>query len=219
MKTEVISLMVVSVLALADPAGAGLMAIWDFGPSSAYYTEAATTEYVAGAPTLTLLGGEKDANGKNGVDYTDVDGLYHVAGQAAAWDDVKVSGDDAEWTIGIDTTGWYDMAIRFDYKSAETPSFDFDYRFGAGDWQEILNNHVITVDWDNWHSFSYDLSSISDIENQSVVEFRFYDLDRDGNKKFAFDNLEITGVPEPATITLLAAGTLGLLGKRRYNRR
>ncbi len=195
-------------------ANAALMAIWDFGPASTEYTEQPQFEQVLGIPTLVLAGGEKDDNGKDGVEYTDAAGVLHEAGQGGAWEDIKVSGLDAEWILTIDTTGWTGMAIRWDYKSKESPSFDFDYRVGGeGDWVDIFNNEPITAD-NEWYSITVDLSAITAIENQPIVEFYMYDLDEQGNDKFVFDNLELTGVPEPVTLVLLAIG--GLAIRRRH---
>jgi hypothetical protein len=196
--------------------GAQQMAIWDFGDSSAYYTELPTAENVIGTPTLVLSGGEKDNNGKNGVVYIDVAGVSHIAGQAAAWEDVKVDGPDADWIVTLNTTGWQDISVRFDYKAWDptTTSFDLDYRLSETDlWIEILNNESITADG-AFHSFSYPL--LSDIDNQPTVQLRFYDLDENGNDKFAFDNLEFSGtqIPEPATILLFGLGVSAILRKR-----
>jgi hypothetical protein len=199
--------------------GAQQMAIWDFGDSSAYYTESPTAENVVGTPTLTLSGGEKDLNGKNGVAYIDAAGVSHIAGQAAAWEDVAISseiGPDADWIVTMNTTGWQDMAVRFDYKAWDptTTSFDLDYRLSETDpWIEILNNQGITADG-AFHSFSYPLSN--DIANNPNVAFRFYDLDETGNDKFAFDNLEFSGtqIPEPTTILLFGLGVSAILRKR-----
>lgn len=197
--------------------GAQQMAIWDFGDSSAYYTELPTAENVIGTPTLVLSGGEKDNNGKNGVVYIDVAGVSHIAGQAAAWEDVKVSeGADADWIVTINTTSWQDISVRFDYKAWDptTTSFDLDYRLSETDlWIEILNNESITADG-AFHSFSYSL--LSDIDNQPTVQLRFYDLDETGNDKFAFDNLEFSGtqIPEPTTILLFGLGVSAILRKR-----
>ena len=167
------------------------------------------------SPTLVLAGGELDTNGKDGIAYTDAAGVIHNPGQAGAWNDVRVSGPDAEWILKINTTGWTDMLIRWDYRSEESPTFDLDYRIaGSGNWVVILNNQSIVAD-DNWHSITIDLSSVSAIENQSIVEFRMYDLDNTGNREFRFDNLELTGVPEPCSITLFALGVLAVLRKRR----
>ena len=217
MRKVIVLMALVLLLVLNGPANATLMAIWDFGPNAAGYTEVVTTEYVIGTPTLVLSGGEKDDNGKDGTSYTDAEGTFHEAGQAGAWDDIKVTGPDAYWIMTINTTGWQDMTIRWDYKAweEETDSFDLDYRVGgSGDWTEIVNNESIVGD-KTYHSWSYDLSGIAAIENQAIVEFRMDDLDRHGNKKFAFDNLELVGVPEPCSIALLALGGLALLRKRR----
>jgi len=190
------------------------MAIWDFGPDAPHYTEVVTTEYVLGIPTLTLSGGQIDTNGKDGVAYTDAEGTAHIPGQGAAWDDVRVTGQDARWVMTIDTTGWWNLALRWDYKSEMATTFDFDYRIGAGQWNPILYNEPITADW-SWHPYSVDLSHISAIENNPEVEFRLDGLARNGNQRFVFDNLEVTGVPEPTAILLLGFGGLELLRRRR----
>jgi len=216
MKKVIVSFVLVFLVVLVNPTDAALMAIWDFGASSAYYTENPTTENVIGTPTLVISGGEKDINGKNGVAYVDAAGVHHDAGQAGAWDDVRVHGvPDAEWVLTINTTGWRDISIRWDYRSQETPTFDLHYRIGGvGDWGAILADWPITAD-DAWHSFSRDLSSISAIEGQPIVEFRVEDMELAGNGRFIFDNLELTGVPEPATLILLGLGGVALLRKRR----
>lgn len=215
MKSAIILLFTTFLIVHCNTAGAKLMAIWDFGASSAYYTEVPTTENVVGVPTLSIFGGEKDINGKNGVAYVDAVGVHHDAGQGAAWDDVRVTGPDAEWILTINTTGWNDIAIRWDYRSEETPSFDLHYRVGGeGDWGSVLADWPIIAD-DAWHSFSRDMSYLSAIEDQMIVEFRVEDMELAGNGRFVFDNLELTGVPEPATVLLLGLGGLATVRKRR----
>jgi hypothetical protein len=214
MRKVIVLFALVFLVVLVNPTDAALMAIWDFGPSSAYYTENVTAENVIGVPTLVLSGGEKDINGKNGVAYVDAAGVHHDAGQAGAWDDVKVSGPDAEWILTINTTGWTDISIRWDYRSEQTPSFDLHYRVGGATvWSDVLADWPITAD-DAWHSFSCDMSYLSAIEGQPIVEFRVEDMELAGNGRFIFDNLELTGVPEPCTIALLALGGIVLIRKR-----
>jgi hypothetical protein len=216
-KAFVLMTLLVLPILLSGSADATLMAIWDFGPNKAGYTEFVTTENVDGTPMLTLDGGEIDPDGKDGIEYTDSEGTFHSEGQAAAWIDLKVSSTDAEWTMMINTTGFEDMTIRWDYKAwnSDTDSFDLDYRVDGGLWQELLNNEPITGD-ETYHSVSLDMSGISAIEDQPVVEFRFYDLDRNGNDEYAFDNLELSGsvIPEPCTIALLALAGIKVLRKR-----
>lgn len=200
--------------------GAMQMAIWDFGPDSSHFVTLPTAENVNGTPTLALSGGTLDTGGKNGVDYTDVAGIFHIAGQAGAWDEIKVSGDNARWIVTIDTTGWTDISLRFDYKAwkAKTSSFDIDYRLNDTDlWTNILNNTPIVGD-QAFHTFSYSLAALDAIENQPLVEFRFNDFDNQGSGKLAFDNFELTGtqIPEPATVLLLG---LGIAAARRNHRK
>lgn len=213
------TLLVLPVL-LSGSADATLMAIWDFGPDDGY-TEIVTTENVDGTPMLTLDGGEIDLNGKNGTSYTDSADIFHSEGQAAAWEDLNLpDDDDAEWIMMIDTTGFEDMTIRWDHRAWEsvTESFDFDYRIDGGEWQVIRNNEEIIGAGDgDYHSFSLDLSDESAIEDQPVVEFRLNDLEHgDGDGKYAFDNLELSGsvIPEPCTIALLALAGVKVLRKR-----
>jgi hypothetical protein len=216
MKRIVAAVLVISLISITSAKGVGQLAIWDFGASSDYYTEVPTAEDVIGTPTLLVDGGKKDLNGKNGVAYVDVLGVSHIDGQAAAWDDVKVTGLDAEWIVTIDTTGWEDISVRFDYKAwdSNTTTFDLDYRLSeTAEWVEILDNQTITAD-ETFYSFSTSLPG--DVDNQSFVQFRFNDLDENGNDKFAFDNLEFTGtpIPEPMTILLLGFGAATILRKR-----
>lgn len=211
--------------ALNGPAKADLMAIWNFGPNASGYTLRPRPQdwYVDEEPTLMVSSADYDADGGNGVAYTDAAGNPHIAGQCAHWNDVSGTASDAEWVMTINTTGWQDMTIRWDYMSDNTgnnrgpTTFDFAYRVGLGSWVPVLNNQPITRD-DNWHEFSYDLSSITAIEGQSNVWFRVDDLDQaDLNGDFKFDNLELTGIPEPCSIALLGLGALmALTRKRRF---
>jgi hypothetical protein len=209
-------------IGVISASGSQQMAIWDFGPNAAGYTTApnAVSANLIGTPTLVLSGGTLDPDGKDGVAYTDAAGVSHAMGQSAAWDEIKVSGDNAKWIVTLNTTGWTGIALRFDYKawSSKTNSFDIDYRLNDTDaWTNILNNTPITGGSSGFLSFSYSLASLTAINNQPVVEFRFNDFDHNGSGKLAFDNFELTGtqVPEPATIGLLGLGITAIIRRRR----
>jgi hypothetical protein len=215
---------ILQVLSSQTNADLNLMAIWDFGPNADGYTLVPQYEYVIGTPALVASGAEYDSNGKDGCEFTDYAGNHHDEGQAVAWNDVSGTDSDAEWIMTINTTGWQDMVIRWDYLSDATggnqgpTSFDFDYKIGDGSWENILNNHLIIRD-DTWHEFSYDLSLITAVENQPLVSFRVNDLERgspspDGDYKF--DNLQLVGLPEPGSFLLLAFGSLVLMRKGRF---
>jgi hypothetical protein len=220
MKRLIVLLGVVFFLALGSIANADLMAVWTFGPNSTNYTLVPQYEYAQGTPVMTAGGADYDDNGGNGVEFTDAGGNFHIAGQELHWGDVSGSADDAYVIITIDTTGWHDMAIRWDYKSDNTGtkkgpvSFDLDYAVGSGDWINIVDNYAITRD-DNWYQFSYDLSSLTAINNQSSVQFRINDLnENDLNGDYWQDNVQLTGVPEPLSVAFLALGGVALLRKR-----
>jgi hypothetical protein len=219
MKRLIVLLGVAFLLALAGAANAGLMAVWDFGPESTFFTLVPQFEYVSGVPTLTAGGADYDDNGGNGVAFLDAANNSHIEGQALHWNDVSGEIDDAYIIITIDTTGWHDMSIRWDYKSKDATkkgpvSFDLDYAVGTGDWTNLLNNYPITRNG-AWHEFSYDLSSLTAINNQPSVQFRINDLNEDDlNSDYWQDNIQFTGVPEPLTVVFLALGGVALLRKR-----
>jgi hypothetical protein len=219
MKKLVSAVLVFSVIIITS-ASATQMAIWDFGKDANHFTTVPTASNVIGTPTLVLSGGTLDPTGKNGVAYTDAAGFPHTAGQAGAWDEIKVSGDNARWIVTIDTVGWTDIALRFDYKawSSKTTSFDIDYRLNDTDaWTNIVNNTPIIGGSSGFLTFpSYSLAGITALNNQPVVELRFNDFDNKGSGKLAFDNFELTGtqVPEPATIGLLGLGITAIIRRR-----
>ena len=186
------------------------MAYWDFGPDTDGYSEQVLIDGIAGIPTLALNYGDKDTNGKDGVVYTDQGGIYHAAGQGGTWNNVNSSSDIV---ITVNTTGWSGMTLRWDYNSESMdgpPSFDLDYRVGeTGDWEELLPNEPLIRDT-LWHGFTMDLSfpafpGAAIIENEPFVQFRIYDLSREGESGgiFKVDNFELTGTPVFSTITVM----------------
>ncbi len=219
MKRLIFAVLVLSIIIIPSANAAQQMAIWDFGPNALGYTTNPTAENLIGTPTLVLSGGTLDPDGKDGIAYTDLSGILHTAGQSAAWDELKLTGNNAKCIVTIDTVDWQDISVRFDYKAwdSQTTSFDLDYRLSdTAAWTNILNNQTITAD-NAFHSFAYSLASIDAIENQSFVQIRFNDLDNKGKGKFAFDNYELTGtpIPEPITILMFGFGAAALAGKRR----
>ncbi|MBE0535661.1 MAG: hypothetical protein IH624_08320 [Phycisphaerae bacterium] len=194
-------------LASTNRAAAAVMAFWDFG-SETVYTEEPLIDHTGGA-TILLQGGVKDFDGKNGVSYIDADGGSHLAGKAAAWDNVN---SESELIITVNTSGWRDMILRWDYSSENTigdlgpASFDLHYRIGpTGTWVRLLNNEPFIRDG-LWHSFAYtNTVLLNQIENNPFVQFRLSDLsagDESGGD-FKIDNVELTGAPIPGSIALL----------------
>jgi hypothetical protein len=207
------------VICFVPPSFGSILAIWDFGDSSSAYTESPAYFNTITSPALTLAGSDVDTNGKDGVAYTDAAGVDHIDGQAAAWDDINKSGsdNDAALFITLDATGFTGLAIRWDYKSEEAVSFDLAYRTSAGgNWTQVADNQTITPGWDTgtWYSAAVTLPAV--LNHQPYVELRLDDLvEGPGNNRFAIDNIEITGVPEPASLLLFGAGGLILRWRKR----
>jgi hypothetical protein len=202
MKKLICAILILSVSSITSANAAVQMAIWDFGPDTQHFTTLPTTENVIGIPTLDISGGIIDPNGKNGAAYTDIAGITHIAGQAAAWDEIKVSGNGAMWIVTIDTIGWKDLGVRFDCKewNPDTISFGIDYRLSDSEpWINIPNNAQIIGDG-TFHSFTYSLAGITGINNQPVVELRFSGFDNQGSGKLAFDNFELMGTSVPVRV-------------------
>jgi hypothetical protein len=220
------STLCLTAMLLATPAlsaRADLVAIWTFGPDAAHYTLIPDVD-VTGSAALTAGGASYDADGGNGVAFTDAGGTLRAAGQGLHWTDVSGSSSDAEIHIALSTAGWKDLVLRFDYRSDASGGkqgpvrFDFDYRIGAGDWINVLNNQPITRD-DAWHAFTIDLSGIGGLNDQPAVAFRLNDIKEDAiaDGDFWMDNVQLTGsiVPEPALAALLVTGALLALRKKR----
>ena len=207
---------------LSTSFGATQLAIWTFGSSSANYTTDPTAEATASPSSLIVSGGELDDNGKNGVAYTDINGILHDEGQAAAWDDIKVKdAPNASAIIHLDTTGFADLSMRLDYRSQKVQFYDLAFSLdGGATWDQLLDNvPAFMANWDTgFDAYAVDLSGFDALEGQSRLQLRIDDLEEGpGNDKFAFDNLEITGsriggaVPEPGAalpMLLLLSGAI-----------
>ncbi len=212
--------LILSGLLMVPGHAATQLVLWTFGASAAEFTTTPTSGVQSGTASLSLGGGELDANGKDGTPYTDIVGMSHEEGQAAAWEDIKVTGPDAEILIQFSTLGYRDIAIRFDYRSEAAEAFDFAYESTPDTWVQLHDNEPITVGWSgsDFSSFSSSFSGTTAIENNPSVTFRIDDLEEgNGNDRFAIDNFEITGtaiIPEPSTTLLMMLG-LGAFGTRR----
>ncbi len=180
------------------------MVIWTFDSLSniAHNVEIAPKiDDTIGTPTLKQLYQTIDDNGKNGVAYTDSEGVSQVVGKAIAWDDIKGDGNDAQLLIAINTTHWSALAIRFDCKSDSADSFDLEYSIdGGATWSKAFNNEAITTG--SFKSKSLDLSSATAINNQPLVLFKFSDFDNNGNDKLTLDNIEITGIKDSTAMSV-----------------
>ena len=198
------------------------LVVWTFGADAASYTTAPTSGVASGTAVLTLADGDLDANGKDGVSYMDAAGILHDPGQAGAWNDIKVTGPDAEVIIQFSSLGYEDLALRFDYRSEGADFFDLWYSVNGIDFVQVLDNDPrIDVNWalpgNPFGTVTADLSGVVPMQNATTVYLRIDDLEEmTGNDRFAIDNIEITGepIPEPQVAFLLVASLVLGIGRR-----
>lgn len=164
------------------------------------------TENLRGTPSLQMFYQDIDDDGKAGIAYTDIAGVTHTAGRAAAWDDIRGDGPDAELLLKLDSRDWNNISLRFDYQSDSANSFDVEYSTNGGtNWTKSLDNAPLTPGG-SWRTANIDLTTVTAIENQSSVQIRINDLARNGNNEFRFDNFEVVG----ETTVTNPAGTISL---------
>jgi len=197
-----------------------IIATWDFGPDGSGYTEITSVENVVGTPTLMGMsaGTGYSTEGQSGVSFTDAEGGHHAAGQALAWGS-GVNDGDQEWIMNLNLTGYQELTLRWDYRSTGTgPSgARLEYKVGAESWTLI---EVIALSTDaSYHEYLKDLSTISSIENQSEVQFRLSDFGGgSGGGTHRIDNLQLSTVPEPATVAVFGVGVFVVWALRRLSR-
>ena len=148
------------------------------------------------------------------------------------------------WAVGdyyqytANTTGMTDVTIALDHASSSTGPRDFEIYYSTdgttftttGFSYSVLVS-ASPVAWNSTtgypvHSQAFNLSAITDLNNQSTIYLRFVvdSLVTAGGTTVAsfatagssrMDNVTINAVPEPATALLGAFGLLGLLRRRR----
>lgn len=217
---------------------ATIIALFNFNDMAANNngTTAAMIENAMGTPTLALVeesGLLADLNGQVGVSFTDEDGTSHSAGAGAAWTtgilNTSLDANDA-WLLELDTTGYVDLQLRFDYRLTDSvfqgdillgPSeLTLEWAVGGGGFNAI---QTFQLNRNNaFNEFLLDLSPIAAIENVADVKLRGT-WSNDGSETIAggtapsvrMDNLQVTGVPEPASVVLLAIAAVALGVRRR----
>jgi hypothetical protein len=130
-----------------------------------------------------------------------------------------VDDGNQEWVLSIDLTGYQDLSIRWDYRSTSfgPNAAVLDYKVGNGSWTTLENLSFVRDA--AYHSYTRGLSSVVTIEDQPSVQFRLSGFTGgSGRGTYRVDNLEITGIPEPAAIGLIGMVGVGLLFVRRIFR-
>ena len=149
-----------------------------------------------------------------------------------------------EWAVGdyfqfeVSTLGLNAVTLAWDQTSSSTGPgvFDLEYRVGnTGAFTVFLNDYVVLPNsatppgagaWSSTtpnsaYSYSSDLSAVTAINNQAIVQFRLTmatnaDSTPPGTVATSgtsrVDNFTVNAVPEPSTVGLAIAGGLGLAG-------
>ncbi len=229
------------------PLHASLIAFWDFNDGYDAGSGAVQIIHSAsqGSGTLYQQRAAIDGNGKGGIAYTNAaEGINASDGKGMAWNDVGKSGEnDAEFFIRISTTGYKDIHIRFDVQgNADKSIVSFDLKYATTDLVDVVDPPDVTgtiKDFQGGNSTSVlnneafpaglndpayveqliDLSTVTAINNQSVVVIRLDDFKN--NDAMRIDNILVTGtnVPEPTSGLLALLGSTLALGIRKRNSR
>jgi len=162
---------------------------------------AATTEYTISQSVLTLIGTDVDTNGSNsGIFYKDVEGIVHNSTGSYNFDDIKGS-PASQVNMLVDTRGYEDVKLRFDYNSEESKTLDILYSIDGGD-NFIMFEDDFSIIWgDNspWRSLVFDFSGIPAINQNENVMFRVAGLNdnnkdnKDDRDDFKIVNMEVFG--------------------------
>lgn len=165
---------------------------------------------VVGLPKLEMFYQDIDANGSDGTDYTDVRGINHESpadNDAIRWDDIRGSGTDGQLDISLDTRGYENLSLRFDYRyrnNLDGTQDDLLFQYSANGGLTYSTFGALSyTDDDTWRSVSISLAGVPAIDDNPGVIFRII-LDPaaspadEVNKDVYYDNIEITGELVPS---------------------
>lgn len=172
-------------------------------------------------------------------------GLDGIAGHLQETSDGAGSGgrlllfnDDARWTGDYFGAGVEGIQLDFDNRSGNGTDANLRVAFnGAGGW--FISDDILVADGSGWQTLGFDLLSLNHLAGGSgtlsdtfsnVTNFEILSSVSDtpgiggagivqGDQivaDFRFDN--ITAVPEPSSLVLLAVSSIGLAVRRRKSR-
>lgn len=145
------------------------------------------------------------------------------------------------WEFSLATTGFNGISIAFDQTSSNTGPRDFSLQWSTtglpGSFTQFTTYQVSVQSWSSAGSpnvashYSFDLSSVSALNNQATVFFRLVDTSTTSANGATVttagsdrvDNFTVNGataIPEPTTVLggLLTLGALGWHQRRRLGR-
>ena len=191
----------------------------DIGDDSAEYSTDLSLSTFPGTPAFSA-GGTKLANFKNfGSDFTAFDASVWTPGRCVAWNVTGDPSNNNSWQVTLNTNGVTALAAEFKYRlngveSAGSPVTSlaaFEYQIGGGSFQAVPGASLVLANNSNYNNtWTVDLSSLTAIENQSSVTLRWSlpDLDAVSGTQVRMDDLQITGVHAPNSLTWITGTNL-----------
>jgi len=196
-------------LTLAHAAHAEVVAVWNFNDSNAIVDR----EFLNGTPVLQTSGIIHLYGTALGADRNDPPGKAFSKRLRPP----QVPGGGLDWwyaPVLLDMTGWRDLSIRVAAKAMWGPSARVQYSLNGGQsWSYYLPQSYYLSS--NWSLLSWDLSSISGLNNNPQAAIRFKFLTSDATL-VVIDNLVLSANPIPAPGGAAAfAGLLVFAARRR----
>lgn len=207
------------------------------GPIAQWTFEINTPADLTGSATISGIAADVGNGPASGVHASAATAWTTPAGNGSA---NSLSANT--WGVGdyfqfqTSTIGFSGIFLSFDQTSSGTGPRDFELRYSTdgnnfttfGAYTVLANGGAPNPAWNTTtpssaYSFSYDLSSVTALDNASDVYFRLVDTSttsaNGGTVGTAgtdrVDNFTVAPVPEPSTCLLVGFGTLALLLVRR----
>lgn len=109
------------------------------------------------------------------------------------------------------TGGQVSFAVRGQSAFTWDTNLEVDYRVNNGAWQDIVESPLYTP---GWSTASIDFDNV--VGGFSDVDFRIRFVSWSSTLGYLdIDNVQVNGIPEPASVLLLAMGSVALLSRRR----
>ncbi len=209
-------------LAFTTTSEAAVIALYDFNDSG-NRTVSSDTEANSQAQNIAFGGATGESivyNGSNQLLYSNSD--YFGGTSAANRDDALAAGQYVGFVVDADSGFTLDLdAIQFDYNRGNSaPRRVAVYGATNGSSSFSFLGQASTSNASALQDYSIDLSSNATFQGLSSVEFRIVPFeDNTSRAALRLDNIEIIGdvtpIPEPASLVLLAAGGALLVSRRR----
>jgi hypothetical protein len=165
--------------------------------------------------TITTNFGAGDVNVAGGSTLNQASGDGTGAGQSLSMADAE--NNNGNWIqFSVSTVSFTDLMLSFAARSTTTGFTGITLSYST-DGTNFTSFSTYTSPTDsNFHLATFDLSSVSAIDNQSSVTLRLTFTGATDNGSTNLDNIQVTAVPEPATVL---GGLLGVAGLCFHQRR